>query len=67
MAVFYGLLLALVFIPMTVKLLFLVILLWAMKKPSTDEEHREAEKQRTRVGELALSFQTFLSNSNLHK
>jgi hypothetical protein len=61
MAVLYGLLLALVFIPMILKLLLLLILLSALREPRTDEERREAEEQRQRIEELVCSISSYPS------
>jgi len=63
-AVFYGILLGFAFIPMIIKLLFLACLLSSMRKPVTDEEHQEAEKQRKRVQELVRTYHCLLNLTN---
>ncbi|KAF9473014.1 hypothetical protein BDN70DRAFT_886280 [Pholiota conissans] len=52
MAVVYGLLLAMVFIPMILKGLLLAWLLSSMRKPENDEERQEAERQQKHIAEL---------------
>jgi len=64
MAVFYGILLAFAFIPVIIKLLFLSCLFSSRRKPVTDEEHQEAEKQRKRVEELVRTYRFLLNASN---
>jgi hypothetical protein len=52
MAVFYGIVLALVFIPTIGKLLFLIFVLSVMRKPKNDEERLQLEQQHERAKQL---------------
>lgn len=61
MGVLYSLLLALAFLPIIVKLFFLLIVLSMLRKPTTDEERLEAEKQHERIGELVRLFVSMLT------
>ncbi|KAF9527544.1 hypothetical protein CPB83DRAFT_855975 [Crepidotus variabilis] len=57
MAIFYGILLAIVFLPMIIKSILLVWMLSQMRKPSNDEERAEAERQRKHIEKLVEETQ----------
>ncbi|KAF8181294.1 hypothetical protein BJ912DRAFT_1044679 [Pholiota molesta] len=53
LAIAYGIVLSLMFIPMLFKLLLLVIFLMTVREPRDEEERQEAEQQRKHVEKLA--------------
>jgi hypothetical protein len=52
LAIAYGIVLSLMFIPMLFKLLLLVIFLMTVREPRDEEERQEAEQQRKHVEKL---------------
>jgi hypothetical protein len=68
LAIAYGIVLSVIFIPIILKLLFLAVLLMLLRKPRNEEERQEAARQHEHIRKLVChisSIVVYLTNDQI--